>query len=361
MSVGMANSRMFGCNSGEGVYMYDVGNPFNPNQLSHLPPYGMASRDITIADRYAYVAELDYLRCMEYAKPRDGYYTGTRTEYNFIDISATGTPWTLAPESFTTDVSIGFSFPFYDSTYTHLHICSNGFVAFNDYSPSYWDTPLPCDTQPNDIIAPLWDHFAPAGCVNVYTELLNDPTRFVIQFVNMPRVGTTEMENFEIILYDDGDISFQYPEIINASSATVGIENETGTRGTLVLHNRSHPLPDSIGYTFARIEGQEDVKFTGLEEMNQLEVQIPDEIQLSAYPNPFNPETTINFSLSAGEVISLIVYDIKGREIVSIAEGFHAPGTYRVKFDGGDLPTGIYFMNFRTKNQSNTEKLLLLK
>ncbi|MBK6910875.1 MAG: T9SS type A sorting domain-containing protein [bacterium] len=80
-----------------------------------------------------------------------------------------------------------------------------------------------------------------------------------------------------------------------------------------------------------------------------------------AMPNPFNPTTTLQFTLAAAMDVSLIIYDILGREVATLADGRYLPGTHSVNFDGSNLASGIYFAQFRSANTVKVQKLMLLK
>lgn len=79
------------------------------------------------------------------------------------------------------------------------------------------------------------------------------------------------------------------------------------------------------------------------------------------FPNPFNPITTIKFEVSKSSPISLIVYDVLGREIIKLFNEFKPAGTYELTFDGSELPSGIYFYTLTSGNFISTKKLVLLK
>lgn len=79
------------------------------------------------------------------------------------------------------------------------------------------------------------------------------------------------------------------------------------------------------------------------------------------YPNPFNPETTLNYDIAEPGNVSLTVYDVQGRVAAEIIDGWHSPGNYTLKFDGRNLSSGIYFAALSTHGQTTTEKLLLIK
>lgn len=82
---------------------------------------------------------------------------------------------------------------------------------------------------------------------------------------------------------------------------------------------------------------------------------------LSAYPNPFNPSTTLNYSLPQRETVSLMLYDITGRQVRLLRQGVAEAGTYQLSVDGSDLPSGIYFVSLQTPTRHQTQKLMLLK
>jgi hypothetical protein len=84
------------------------------------------------------------------------------------------------------------------------------------------------------------------------------------------------------------------------------------------------------------------------------------------YPNPFNPTTTINYQLQVASRVSLKIYDVLGREIVTLVDGMKEPGTYNATFDGSRLASGMYFARFIVNPQSGRQivqvkKMLMIK
>ncbi|MCH8837957.1 MAG: T9SS type A sorting domain-containing protein, partial [Candidatus Marinimicrobia bacterium] len=84
------------------------------------------------------------------------------------------------------------------------------------------------------------------------------------------------------------------------------------------------------------------------------------------YPNPFNPSTTTGFELPAASEVTLIVYDLTGREVTRLADGGYLAGYHQVAWDGRNasgrlLPSGIYIARLTTPGYSNSIKMLLLK
>lgn len=88
---------------------------------------------------------------------------------------------------------------------------------------------------------------------------------------------------------------------------------------------------------------------------------LPRDYTLSAYPNPFNPLTTLTFALPEAGRVLLAVYDVSGREVARMADRSFDAGTHRLTFDAAHLPTGVYFARLQSGAFTRTQKLLLLK
>lgn len=79
------------------------------------------------------------------------------------------------------------------------------------------------------------------------------------------------------------------------------------------------------------------------------------------FPNPFNPSTTISFSVPNEEFVTLKIYDLLGREISTLINQQLIPGNYNINFDAAKLSSGIYFYNLKTQNYIKTNKMNLIK
>ncbi len=84
-------------------------------------------------------------------------------------------------------------------------------------------------------------------------------------------------------------------------------------------------------------------------------------IKLEAYPNPFNPTTTISYSIPKRGLVQLKVYDILGKEIETLVNEEKPSGKYSVKFNGSNLPSGVYFYTIRINNFVQSRKMILLR
>ena len=80
------------------------------------------------------------------------------------------------------------------------------------------------------------------------------------------------------------------------------------------------------------------------------------------YPNPFNPQTTISYSLPQASTVTLIVYDLIGREVAALVQNERkAPGNYEISFDASNLSSGSYFYKLQTNGFLETKQMVLIK
>jgi len=90
--------------------------------------------------------------------------------------------------------------------------------------------------------------------------------------------------------------------------------------------------------------------------------EVPSAITLDpAYPNPFNPSTTISFALPEALSVSLEVYNITGQRVAVLAQGLMQEGRHDLRFDATDLSSGIYMIRLQAGGESQLRKVTLIK
>jgi hypothetical protein len=120
----------------------------------------------------------------------------------------------------------------------------------------------------------------------------------------------------------------------------------------------SFPFSKSAGDGFSG--GNDNWTVTGWDE--EAPLNNPDTYcVLTASPNPFNPETAISFTLPKAGLTTLKVYDLSGREIASLVDGWMGAGSQECVFSAADLPSGVYFSRLTAPGINQTLKLLLVK
>jgi len=135
-------------------------------------------------------------------------------------------------------------------------------------------------------------------------------------------------------------------------------------------------VPDGIANETFTYSTEREIEITGdqpihlIAEFRATETAVPDEetpvdfVLYPNYPNPFNPSTTIRFSLPEPARARLDVFDITGRHVVQLLDEYRSEGHYRVAFDSSVLPglaSGVYLYKLRAGTHQATGKMLLLK
>jgi subtilisin family serine protease len=184
--------------------------------------------------------------------------------YDWVDISGVGTN-VFGAGSYVDDGNegpfpIGFSFDFYGNTFDSFRVCSNGFVSFTHEDYYYGNQPLPNDGYrvPENLLAVFWDdlvHRSGTGSEPVPSAVYyyNDGARLIIQFQHMYRIANyTDDINFEIILYPDGRVVYQYETMVvsTANSQTIGIQNATRDDGLTVVYD-DYYIHDDMAIQFS--------------------------------------------------------------------------------------------------------------
>ena len=89
---------------------------------------------------------------------------------------------------------------------------------------------------------------------------------------------------------------------------------------------------------------------------------VPDEFKLDQnFPNPFNGQSFIRYTLRKEEMVSLVVHDILGREIVNLVNEHQAPGEYTVSISSENIPSGVYYCRLSTHSRTTTRAMLIIK
>ncbi len=79
------------------------------------------------------------------------------------------------------------------------------------------------------------------------------------------------------------------------------------------------------------------------------------------YPNPFNPSSTISYQLPASGWVTLKIYDLLGREVVTLVNEIQEAGYKSITFDASSLPSGLYFYRIIAGSFTDIKKMLVVK
>ena len=80
-----------------------------------------------------------------------------------------------------------------------------------------------------------------------------------------------------------------------------------------------------------------------------------------AYPNPFNPVTSFSYTMSEAGMVNVSIYDIHGRQIAELVNGYQAAGSYPVVWDANEVSSGVYMIKMNSGDHTAMQKIMLIK
>ena len=123
----------------------------------------------------------------------------------------------------------------------------------------------------------------------------------------------------------------------------------------LVITPETDELFSYIGYF-------EITKVIVANSQNEVPTSLPTTYHLSvAYPNPFNPITTMNLTIPEAGNVSVQVYNLKGQVVATLASGYMDANTYTLTWNASEVSSGIYFVQAQADGFTATQKLMLVK
>ncbi|MDZ4710788.1 MAG: serine hydrolase [bacterium] len=142
----------------------------------------------------------------------------------------------------------------------------------------------------------------------------------------------------------------------------IGFVNGNGTSGNQNDYNYNDVNVNSGRYKYRLKQIDYNGNYHYYELQNEVAIGTPDNYSLSQnYPNPFNPSTKINFDIAGSGTVKIIIYDINGKEVKTLVNGFREAGYYTVEFSASEFTSGIYFCKMESGSFMMTRKMLLLK
>ncbi len=172
--------------------------------------------------------------------------------YDWIEISGTGEELTVSDDTNVTGIDLGFTFSFYGNDYTTINVCTNGFASFTSTVTAYTNGDIYSTEEPNNLLAVLWDDMDPSSGGSIHVK--RDAGRFIAEWDNVPHWDTDELFKYEIILYENGQILYQYHTVGLDNSCTIGIENADGTDGAEVINNTAGYIAGGMAIRFSTEE-----------------------------------------------------------------------------------------------------------
>jgi hypothetical protein len=302
----------------------------------------------------------------------DSLYTEAPV-YDWFDISGIGTPGPTGDDS-RMQVTLPFTFTYYGTNYTTGWICTNGWFSLGSDpgTSDYSNSGIPNSDGPPAMIAPLWDDLNPndGGNIRFYDDAANN--RFIVQWTGISHWGTSggTPETFQVVLYDpayyptltgDGEIILFYNDNWDQNDNTVGIENSSQTIGIQYYYDGTYEEHAAgLGASTCAKFTTDPPVIVGVEDDEFATVPLAFALH-AAYPNPFNPATTIAFDLPRSSTVRLDVYNVLGQRVATLVDGELPAGAHEILWEASSVGSGVYFARIVTGENTATTKMVLLK
>lgn len=351
----------------------ETGYPYSKNTSSIIPVSMPVSSDFTGPDAYGY-----------YGYASTDPHFDQAPVYNWFELSGIGTRMQVTSGTngnYTKTVNLPFTFKYYGVDYTKLRISTDGWIALDSGTQTApINYSLPHNDNVNCMIAPFWDDlYKPTGETGKIFYYHDAPNhRFIIEWDSILHNNSAipEEELFQVILHDplhyptptgDGEIIFQYKEIADGNSNTVGIENHTQYIGLQYVFNNNYDSTASLmtgplALKFTTVPpsmfvGINNYKPTFNNNGRYLEQNIP---------NPFSKTTKIFYTNINSENITISIYDIKGQLVKTLFSGHQLQSRYSLEWSGTNdagqiMPSGVYFCKLHTQTHTEMKKIVFIK
>jgi len=235
-----------------------------------------------------------------------------------------------------------------------------------------------------------WIRVSDAGVLNIANAVAKQATQTIDQGSIDPKwikiivcdnkgnkhsiYGTNETINFDGYalppLPPNGVFDMRWDSNLSVDKISDGTKN-------ILIHSAEYPITlrveggdlnikDKVGGTVINTvvkNGQSIViSNPAIESFQVYSVEIPIAFKLfQNYPNPFNPTTTIKYSIPQSGLVTLKVYDLLGKEVITLVKEEKTAGIYEAILDGSHLSSGVYFYKVQSGNFIQSKKLILLK
>ncbi len=262
-------------------------------------------------------------------------YALSITTFNWIN---TDNPTGITHDDETKAFALPFTFRFYGKEYNTVYICSNGFLSFTFPHATYRPRNIPDPSPPNALIAALWRDLHPerGGRITYYAG----SDKFVVTYENIPNKVNNNTQSFQIILYPNGEIVFQYKNVTDDQTTTIGLENEDGTKG------RSASFP-SNGVAYRWIP-------TTRQNTNSNLIETVFHLKGLTLRKNYGK---IEFTMKPEENVQIGIYNILGQRVFQ--KTFNPAKT--IKFALPDMPQGIYIVKIKTGALATRKKTIIFE
>ncbi len=305
--------------------------------VSYTQTYETGSSTTTFSfDENERVSKIEMVDDFEYD---DGYTVDFTSTTNHNYITEDSVEWTSV-DNFNGDIS-NYSGYYLNKDGNYIEV--NKFVQESELivnTATYYNTSM------NDMLKHYFDDLYIIGS---YTTLKvgSEATRPYIRNILVEEDGKPKTRTFEYYHVEDGiephwDSWWRTTVMYDGDTVTGLFDASYEEEGWGPTDYRKH-------FTYnAALSTEESEEIQGFELQQN-------------FPNPFNPATTINYSLSSAGMVNLKVYNVLGMEVADLVNEFRSQGSHQVKFNASDLPTGLYYYTLTTNGKTQSKTMILMK
>ena len=180
-------------------------------------------------------------------------------------------------------------------------------------------------------------------------------------------VNGQDIKLFWTTITEQNNAGFEIQRL-NVNTANNGYNNIGYVEGSGTINSAAHYVYEDkkldcgkYQYRLKQIDYNGNFEYHNLN--GDVEVGVPTKYEMSQnYPNPFNPTTKIDFALPADGKVSLKIYDITGKEILSIINNeFRSAGFYTINMNASSLSSGVYFYRMTSDKFNQVKKMAVIK
>jgi hypothetical protein len=356
----------------------DVSDPYNPSKIASLDlsPFGVV-QDISVSGVYAYLAIWRSIAVVNISEPdspfvvsiyqpfyeqghrlfvRKGllYLANCLDHFPIIDISNPAAPQIIGVfDSLCGGDAMGV---FLDDSYAYFAEYNGGLYIVDVTNP-----------QTSTMIGNFRTPGVRACDVRVsghYAYLLaEDPYRLIVIDISDP----SDPQEVRVIDYETwGHWLYLYNNYLLVGHRYLTIYDISNPENPIEIVNYTDVGNDDIqdicvsNYLIyaKRTHSMTIFRFEPLSIDND---ELPREVAFVNYPNPFNAQTTINYSLPKAGPVSLVIYNIMGQKATTIFNGVQQAGEHKVVWDAKDVTSGVYFGRLEAGEKAQIARMLLLK
>jgi hypothetical protein len=203
----------------------------------------------------------------------------------------------------------------------------------------------------NKVVTYRLFHMHGDAFLNLYSEV---PQNLTVNHANKISDSAT---SFTVTANNESFIALSFNGQILGTATGTGSAVNIPVSGTLTTGQKMKVVVTKQNYF--RYEADVTIGTVGI---NTIGTSVPNEYTLSQnYPNPFNPVTKINFALPKNGMVTLKVYDILSREVITLVNENKPAGYYSVDFDASKLTSGVYFYKLESGSFSDIKRMILVK